>query len=68
MIFYSALTHLLAQYTFRYHSHAREQVAEGLYGTLIVDQPSEVENEMQVYDYDKEILLMVGDWFHRQNS
>ena len=53
--------------TFWYHAHSQVQRADGLYGGLIVhralDQGSELESEE--YGYDTEILLLVGDWYHR---
>jgi FtsP/CotA-like multicopper oxidase with cupredoxin domain len=51
--------------TFWYHSSSSEQTAEGLYGGLVVHQPAEAKTEMDSYSYDKEILLMIGDWYHR---
>ncbi|KAF4120553.1 Multicopper oxidase with three cupredoxin domains [Geosmithia morbida] len=36
---------------------------DGLYGGLIVHSPEN--DEAVVYDYDEELLLMVGDWYHR---
>ncbi|SDD94109.1 multicopper oxidase family protein [Ruegeria marina] len=43
--------------TYWYHSHNRsmEQVARGLYGALIVDEP-------QAPDVDRDIVLMLDDW------
>ncbi|MDG2207025.1 MAG: multicopper oxidase family protein [Pirellulales bacterium] len=40
-----------------YHSHTGVQYSEGLYGPLIV------EAKKNQYDYDREEVLMVGDWF-----
>ena len=40
-----------------YHSHTGVQYSEGLYGPLIV------EAKKSKYDYDREEVLMVGDWF-----
>ncbi|MFN3656435.1 MAG: multicopper oxidase family protein [Pseudolabrys sp.] len=43
--------------TFWYHSHfmSSEQVARGLYGVLIVDEPTPVE-------VDRDVALVVADW------
>ena len=40
-----------------YHSHTGLQYSEGLYGPLII------ESKTNDYDYDREQVLMVGDWF-----
>ncbi len=40
-----------------YHSHTGIQYSEGLYGPLIV------EAKKNQYEYDREEVLMVGDWF-----
>lgn len=47
--------------TFWYHSHSREQMGDGLWGGLIVHKPVEVRDEKRFYDYDDELLLMIGD-------
>ena len=43
--------------TYWYHSHERstEQVARGLYGALIVEEPSAL-------DIDREVVLLLDDW------
>ena len=40
-----------------YHSHTGLQYSEGLHGPLIV------ESKTNAYDYDRDEVLMVGDWF-----
>jgi len=50
--------------TFWWHSHTREQIADGLYGGLVIHSPAETENEKVNHGYDEELLLMIGDWFH----
>jgi len=50
----------------RYHSHSDLQRADGLYGGLIVHNPIEKgESEVVKRGYDDEILLLIGDWYHR---
>jgi multicopper oxidase len=40
-----------------YHSHVGVQYGEGLFGPLIVDEPS------PIAAYDREEILMINDWF-----
>ena len=49
--------------TYWYHSHARstEQVARGLYGALIVEEPA-------VPDIDREEVLILDDWLLQENG
>lgn len=50
----------------RYHSHFELQRSDGLYGGLIVHEPLENgASEISNPSYDDEILLMIGDWYHR---
>ncbi|KAJ5747083.1 uncharacterized protein N7511_008779 [Penicillium nucicola] len=61
--------------TFWYHAHSGVGRADGLYGGLIVHTPAskstvrgliaEKNNNVQSFDYDKELLLLIGDWYHR---
>ncbi|KAJ5759502.1 multicopper oxidase-domain-containing protein [Penicillium odoratum] len=50
--------------TFWYHAHAGSARADGLYGGLVVHEPvkSIVSGS---HPYDKEVLLLIGDWYHR---
>ncbi len=54
--------------TFWYHGHEKTQRDDGLYGGFVVHRPSEQCNERRKYDYDDEILLLVGDWYHRPSN
>ncbi|KIV83645.1 hypothetical protein PV11_05649 [Exophiala sideris] len=54
--------------TFWYHGHEKTQRDDGLYGGLIVHRPLEQCDEKKIYDYDQEILLMIGDWYHRPST
>ncbi|KAI1608769.1 putative laccase [Exophiala viscosa] len=54
--------------TFWYHGHEKTQRDDGLYGGLVVHRPREQCVESKIYDYDQEILLMVGDWYHRPST
>ncbi|RDW68218.1 hypothetical protein BP5796_08875 [Coleophoma crateriformis] len=51
--------------TFWYHAHSHVQRGDGLYGGLVVHKPREDTAGMKLRDYESEILLLVGDWFHR---
>lgn len=56
----------LATNTQRYHSHSELQRGDGLYGGLIVHKPVKNKDpELLDPSYDDELLLMVGDWYHR---
>ncbi|KAF5591171.1 L-ascorbate oxidase [Fusarium subglutinans] len=48
--------------TFWWHSHSDVQRADGLWGGLVVHSPDEVEVPPEDY------LLMIGDWFHRNQT
>ncbi|KUJ15800.1 uncharacterized protein LY89DRAFT_783068 [Mollisia scopiformis] len=49
--------------TFWYHAHSELQRADGLYGGLVVhNHTTPLENVS--YQYDKELLFLVGDWYH----
>lgn len=51
--------------TFWWHAHSQVHRGDGMYGGLVVHKPAEQRNDMDVYGYEKEILLLVGDWYHR---
>ncbi|OJI85140.1 hypothetical protein ASPTUDRAFT_168536 [Aspergillus tubingensis CBS 134.48] len=60
--------------TFWYHAHSGLLRADGLYGGLIVHEPSPKPtvrgllaraDQQELGSYDKDILLLVGDWYHR---
>jgi hypothetical protein len=46
----------------RYHAHSEVQRADGLYGGLVIHNPTS--SEAISYQYDRELLLLVGDWYH----
>lgn len=48
--------------TFWWHSHSDVQRADGLWGGLVVHSPDEVDVPPEDY------LLMIGDWFHRNQT
>lgn len=50
--------------TFWYHSHYGEQIADGFWGGLVVHKPADILDEQAYYEYDDELLMMVGDWYH----
>ncbi|PGH00992.1 hypothetical protein AJ79_08056 [Helicocarpus griseus UAMH5409] len=61
--------------TYWYHAHSGLQRADGLYGGLVIHRPAlrpvrgiryrHAESDILKYNYQKEILLLVGDWYHR---
>ncbi|KAK3940215.1 multicopper oxidase-domain-containing protein [Diplogelasinospora grovesii] len=59
--------------TFWWHAHSQVQRGDGIFGGLVVHRVQEtlaasgekrVESDMARYGYDREMLLMIGDWFH----
>ena len=48
--------------TFWWHSHSDLQRADGLWGGLVVHSPKEYKS------FQDDYLIMVGDWFHRNQS
>ncbi|KUJ20809.1 uncharacterized protein LY89DRAFT_611217 [Mollisia scopiformis] len=55
--------------TFWYHAHSELQRADGLYGPLIVHERLNTANaESRNFEYDEDLALMVGDWYHRSTS
>ncbi|KAF5550714.1 hypothetical protein FMEXI_3673 [Fusarium mexicanum] len=48
--------------TFWWHSHSDVQRADALWGGLVVHSPDEV------VDLPEDYLLMIGDWFHRNQT
>lgn len=61
--------------TFWYHAHAGTSRADGLYGGLVVHAPASKptvrglmtrnRDDAQRFRYEKELLLLIGDWYHR---
>lgn len=52
--------------TFWYHAHSEAQRSDGLYGGLVIHKPDHDNvSEAKRYDYQREVLLMAGDWYHR---
>lgn len=47
----------------RYHAHSEVQRADGLYGSLVVHSPV-APLDSATYQYDQELLFMIGDWYH----
>ncbi|KAJ4012510.1 hypothetical protein NW752_008208 [Fusarium irregulare] len=48
--------------TFWWHSHYDLHRADGLWGGLVVHSPSEINA------FEEDYVIMVGDWFHRNQS
>ncbi|OJJ34829.1 hypothetical protein ASPWEDRAFT_51086 [Aspergillus wentii DTO 134E9] len=62
--------------TFWYHAHSGLARADGLYGGFVVHAPASKStvrgllsarhsNEVHRHRYDKELLLLIGDWYHQ---
>lgn len=61
--------------TFWYHAHAGVSRSDGLYGGFVVHAPASVpttrnlgvrgHDDFQRFGYEKELLLLIGDWYHR---
>lgn len=61
--------------TFWYHAHSGVSRADGLYGGLVVHTPaskstaraliSRRRDNIYRYTYGRELLLLIGDWYHR---
>ena len=67
--------------TFWYHAHSGVLRADGLYGGLVVHAPAArptvrgllarlgqsrpADRDRYPYPYEKELLLLIGDWYHR---
>ncbi|TVY18055.1 Laccase-1 [Lachnellula arida] len=54
--------------TFWWHAHSQVQRGDGMYGGLVVHKPSSIDNELGLYGSEREVLLMIGDWYHRSSS
>ncbi|KIL85384.1 hypothetical protein FAVG1_11340 [Fusarium avenaceum] len=48
--------------TYWWHSHSDVQRADGLWGGLVVHSPEEIDQPLEDH------LIMVGDWFHRNQT
>ncbi|KAJ3176106.1 ferroxidase fet3 [Geranomyces variabilis] len=46
--------------TYWYHAHINGQYVDGFRGPLIIRPPTEV------YKYDAEYIVVVGDWYHKE--
>lgn len=52
--------------TFFWHAHDGVQRADGMFGALVVHRPAEANQaDSDIYGYDEEHLLTIGDWYHR---
>jgi len=51
--------------TFWWHAHSQVQRGDGMYGGLVVHKPAQDETDMKIYGYEREVLLLMGDWYHR---
>ena len=53
--------------TFWWHAHFRSQRGDGLFGGFVVHTPASVGEQVdsERYGYEQDVLLMIGDWFHR---
>jgi FtsP/CotA-like multicopper oxidase with cupredoxin domain len=53
--------------TYWWHAHFQSQRGDGLFGGFVIHQPlnGDLSTTQQISAYEKDILLMIGDWFHR---
>lgn len=51
--------------TFWWHAHSQVQRGDGMYGGLVVHKPRAQGDDMKAYAYQAEVLVMIGDWYHR---
>jgi FtsP/CotA-like multicopper oxidase with cupredoxin domain len=51
--------------TFWWHAHSQVQRGDGMYGGLVVHTPATLQSEAVEYSYEQDILLLIGDWYHR---
>jgi len=51
--------------TFWWHAHSQVQRGDGMYGGLVVHKPAISQSKAVEYSYEQEILLLIGDWYHR---
>jgi FtsP/CotA-like multicopper oxidase with cupredoxin domain len=51
--------------TFWWHAHSQVQRGDGMFGGLVVHKPIAIDDEKKTYDYEHDVLVMVGDWYHR---
>lgn len=51
--------------TFWYHAHSSVQRGDGMYGGLVVHDAKDRTRDLSRYRYEKEVLLLIGDWYHR---
>lgn len=54
--------------TFWWHAHSEIQRGDGMYGGLVVHKPLEQKTEVEKLDYDQDVLLLIGDWYHRSSE
>lgn len=54
--------------TFWWHAHSQTQRGDGMFGGLVVHKPASAHSEMDKYRYKKEMLLLIGDWYHRNGE
>ncbi|KAJ9133693.1 Multicopper oxidase [Pleurostoma richardsiae] len=53
--------------TFWWHAHFQSQRGDGLFGGFVVHEPRHEDGrtESERHGYSQDVLVMVGDWFHR---
>lgn len=51
--------------TFWWHAHSEVQRGDGMYGGLVVHEPIEKGHEIEKIGYEEDVLLLIGDWYHR---
>jgi len=51
--------------TFWWHAHSQVERGDGMYGGLVVHKPIGFRSERKGHEHENEVLLLVGDWYHR---
>ncbi|KAK9778464.1 putative Iron transport multicopper oxidase FET3 [Seiridium cardinale] len=56
--------------TFWWHAHFQTQRGDGLYGGFVIHEPQlgDASDGPRPETYDRDVLLLVGDWFHRSSD
>ncbi len=51
--------------TYWWHAHSQVQRGDGMFGGLVVHKPIETGDDRKEFSYENEVLVMIGDWYHR---
>ncbi|CZR68894.1 related to multicopper oxidase [Phialocephala subalpina] len=51
--------------TFWWHAHSEVGRGDGMYGGLVIHEQTDVLDDTEDYGYEDDVLLLIGDWYHR---